>query len=77
MKKNLTLTIDEDVLERARLEAVRSRRSLTSLVREFLERLGTDERIRLAASRRLGRLMSRRPLVVGRREWTRDELHER
>lgn len=77
MKRNLTLAIEEDLLHRARIVAASRRRTLTGLVREFLEGLAKQDRARAAALRRLRRLMSAAPLEVGRAKWTREELHER
>ncbi|MBI4870375.1 MAG: hypothetical protein HY814_02280 [Candidatus Riflebacteria bacterium] len=77
MKRNLTLAIDEEVLIRARVAAIRQHQSVTALVRQFLVQLAGGDRQHSGALRRLARLMDRRPLEVGRKRWTRDELHER
>ncbi len=77
VKRNLTLAIEEDLLHRARLVAAQRKRTLTGLVREFLEGIAHQDRARAAALRRLCRLMSAAPLEVGAAKWTRDELHER
>jgi len=77
MKRNLTLTIDEALLHRARMVASRRKRSLTDLIREFLTKLGGEERAHQASVRRLKQLMRARPLSVGKRRWTRDDMHER
>ena len=77
MKRNLTLAIDESVLDRARVAAVRKKVSLTALVRDYLTRLSREDREREASLRRLRRLMEAKPLAVGRVAWKRDELHDR
>jgi hypothetical protein len=77
MKRNLTLAIDESVLDRARVAAVRKKVSLTALVRDYLTRLSREDREREASLRRLRRLMAAKPLAVGRVTWKRDELHDR
>ncbi len=77
MKRNLTLAIEEEVLDRARLVAAQRKRTLTGLVREFLQDLAVQDRARATALRRLRRLMTATPLEVGPATWKRDELHER
>ncbi|MGX6649048.1 DUF6364 family protein [Maricaulaceae bacterium MS644] len=44
MTKNLTLAIDEDLLDRARVLAAMKRTTVNAMVREFLERVVQDER---------------------------------
>lgn len=51
MTRNITLAIEEDVLEKARIIAARRKTTVNGLVREFLERtVGEEDRI--AESRR-------------------------
>lgn len=77
MKRNLTLAIEESLIQRARMVAVKRHRSLTDLIREYLERLATDDDQRAQALRRLKKEMTKRSIQVGSRSWSRDELHER
>ena len=74
---NLTITLDDEVLRRARLRALEQDVSVNALLRDYLEAYAaagttwnqaTDEILRLSARSRSGR---------GDRSWTRDELHER
>jgi hypothetical protein len=74
---NLTITVDDEILRRARMRALELDTSINALLRDYLEAFGaasatwshaTDEILRLAAEARSGR---------GSRQWTRDELHER
>jgi hypothetical protein len=74
---NLTVTIDDQVLKKARLRALEQGTSVNALVREYLDRYAgaasaheeaVEGLIRLARTTRAGR---------GQRRWTRDELHER
>ncbi len=44
MTKNLTLAIDEDLLDRARVLAAMRRTTVNAMVREFLERVVAEER---------------------------------
>lgn len=74
---NLTITLDDEVLRRARLRALEQDVSVNALLRDYLEAYAaagttwnqaTDEILRLSARSRSGR---------GDHSWTRDELHER
>ena len=74
---NLTISIDDHVLEHARIRAIRERTSVNAVVREYLHAYaGIDRRCAeacdslLALSRSSG---SRRGGAV----WTRSDLHER
>ena len=74
---NLTITIDDEVLHRARLRAMEQHTSVNALLRDYLDAFAaagatwdqaTDAILRLSSQARSGR---------GDRRWTRDELHER
>ena len=74
---NLTITIDDEILRRARVRATEQDTSVNSLLRDYLvayAATGTtweqaaDAILRLSAHARAGR---------GDRRWSRDELHER
>jgi plasmid stability protein len=74
---NLTLSIDDDLLKRARLRAVEQDTSVNALVRDYLEDFaGTatpgqmQEFLDWAASVKASS-------GSGGRTWTRDELYER
>jgi hypothetical protein len=73
--KNITLSADERVIERARREAERRGVSLNQLIREYLEELsGTSD-----PGSEFERLRELSRLAAGRRgDWRfdRDELHE-
>jgi plasmid stability protein len=74
---NLTITIDDDLLRRARVRALQQGTSVNALLREYLEAFaGADS---FAAARRRFVELARRSTSggKGRRRWTRDELHER
>jgi hypothetical protein len=74
---NLTITIDDEILRRARLRALEQNTSVNALLRGYLDAFAasgatwdqaTDAILRLSSQARSGR---------GDRRWTRDELHER
>lgn len=73
---NLTLSIDDDLLQRAREAALRDRTSVNALVREYLTRYADAKRQRFEALDVLDALAAR----TGSRSeqhWSRDQLHER
>ena len=74
---NLTITIDDEILRRARVRALEQDTSVNSLLRDYLEAFAstdaawqraTDEILRISTQAKSGR---------GGRRWTRGELHER
>jgi len=76
--KNITLAVEEDVLDRARLVAAQKRTTVNAMVREFLSEVGKREDKVGEARRQLLHLMdtSEGRMAPG---WTfdRDETHER
>ncbi|HZF14184.1 MAG TPA: DUF6364 family protein [Thermoanaerobaculia bacterium] len=74
---NLTITIEDEILRRARLRALEQGTSLNALLENYLEAYAavgstfeqaTEAILRLSTDSKSGR---------GDRSWTRDELHER
>ena len=57
MTRNLTLAIDEDLLQKVRVLAALKRTSVNELVREYLQRLVEQEQARDEAREELLRLM--------------------
>ena len=74
---NLTISVDEDLLRRARVRAARLGTSVNAVLREFMESWagGTHQREQAVAS--LLKRSSRAHSARASRTWTRDELHER
>jgi Family of unknown function (DUF6364) len=75
---NLTLTIDEQVLRRARIKALEQGTSVNALVREYLEQY-TDGAGRQAAARaRLLELSDQFDAGSGPqgRAWTREQIYD-
>lgn len=79
---NLTLTIDDEALQRARMRALQLGTSVNQLVREYLEsfaaskdryRTATEELLRLA--RRVKKVSAAKQ--GGGRGWTREDLYDR
>jgi plasmid stability protein len=73
---NLTITIDDELLKRARVRAVERGTSVNALLREYLEAFAGSES-RSSAVQALLDLSKRVKSRRGSRKWTRDQLHER
>lgn len=75
---NLTLTIDDEILRRARIRALEEGTSVNAVVRAYLERFAGDEGAFFALHelRDLARESTASSGAAGR-TWTRDSLHER
>lgn len=78
---NLTLSIKDDLLRKARMRALEQGTSVNDLVRQYLEKLVADERAEQA--RRDAWLADFEALAQnanggsGGKKWTRDSLYER
>lgn len=77
MQRNLTLTIDEDILRAARKAALDRNTSVNRLVRDYLARLAAETDGRKTAWASLEKLFRTTPVDVGPITWTREDLHER
>jgi hypothetical protein len=73
---NVTLSVDPDVVVRARRFAERRGTSLNQLIRDYLADL-TGNEDRDTALSELETLWREAPGRSGGRSWTRDELHDR
>jgi hypothetical protein len=80
MKRNITLAIDDSVVREVRKLALERDTTLTQLIREYLERLVADSMQTEEKRRAIERLedsFKRFEFRVGKRTWTRADLHER
>lgn len=73
---NLTLSLDDALLQRAREAALRDHTSVNALVREYLAHYVDAKSRRLAALDELDTLAARSTSRSDKR-WSRDELHDR
>ncbi len=73
---NLTLSIDDDLLQRAREAALRERTSVNALVREYLERYVGARTRRYEALDALDALANR-STSASAAPWNRDDLNAR
>lgn len=77
MMANLTITVDEEVVRKARIRALEQGTSVNALLRDYLESFagGADSRARAILD--IFAIADRNPSRRGGRKWTRDELHDR
>lgn len=75
--KNITLSVDENVLATVRRYATERNSSVNQLVREYLTRISEREDRARQARQRIRRLSNRSKARLGSKSWSRDELHER
>ncbi|MEW6747791.1 MAG: DUF6364 family protein [Planctomycetota bacterium] len=74
---NLTVTVDDEVLKRARIRALEQGTSVNAVVRDYLEAYAGAKAVREQAVNHLLELSRRARSKRRGRGWTRDELHER
>ena len=75
---NVTISIDDHLLKRAKKIAIDRDTSFNGLVREYIESLvAREQRRRELQIEELDRLFEESTAIVGPVIWTRDELHER
>ena len=75
--KNLTLRVEDDVLNEARQIAGEHSTSVNALVREFLSDLVKGESRREAARKELSNLFKQSKAKIGSRAWKREDLYDR
>jgi len=73
---NLTLSLDDELLQKAREAAVREHTSVNALVREYLKQYVNARERRLRALDALDSVAERTASASGER-WSRESLHER
>lgn len=74
---NLTITIDDEVLRRARTRAIAQDTSVNALLRDYLEAFAAADAAWDQATAAILQLSSRSASGRGDHRWSRDELHER
>ena len=78
LEANVTMTLDDALLKKARKIAVEKDTTLTGLIREYLEALvEREERFKLMAAEELESLLRSSTAVMGHRDRPRDDLHAR
>jgi hypothetical protein len=72
------MSIDAELLKRARKIAIEKDTSLTGLIRSYLQELVQKEEVlKVTATSELESLFASSEAVVGKKTWSRDELHAR
>lgn len=75
--KNLTLSVDDQVLATVRQHAAETETSVNAMVREFLQGVADKKDRARRARQRIRELSEDSQGRVGERTWSRDELHAR
>jgi len=75
---NITMSIDDELLRTARKIAIEKDTSLTGLIRVYLKELVEEkEALKEIAALELESMFSSSEAVVGKKTWSRDDLHAR
>ena len=74
---NLTITVDEESLKKARIRALEEGTTVNAVLRDFLKSYVGGHRARRNAVRESLALSRQAQSRRGGRVWSRDELHER
>ena len=77
---NLTISVDEEVLKRARIRALEENTSVNAVLGDYLKtyaRLDDLRRQRLNALYRVHQIARRHPIDLGDQPWSRDDLYDR
>jgi hypothetical protein len=75
--KNITLSVDEDVLAAVRRHAAEHDSTVNALVREYLTKLAGHRDRASRARARLRQLSAQSQGRLGKKTWSREDLHDR
>ena len=75
--KNITLSVDEDVLAAVRRHAAERNSTVNALVRNYLTNLAAHQDRANRARARLRQLSKESRGRLGAKTWSRDQLHDR
>ena len=75
--KNITLSVDENVLAAARRLAAERDSTVNALVRDYLTKLAAHESRADRARARLRQLSEQSTGRLGKKTWSREDLHDR
>jgi len=75
--KNITLSVNEEVLSAVRRHAAEQNSSVNALVRDYLNNLASHHDRAARARVRLRELSKQSHGRLGNKSWTRDDLHDR
>jgi plasmid stability protein len=74
---NLTITVNDDSLKKARIRAIQEGTSVNALLREYLDSYSNLRRDQQEAVARILMVSRKSKSRRGERTWSRDELHDR
>ena len=74
---NITLKIDDDLLKKARQLASQKNTSINAIFNKTIQEFVRRNLNRDATLRSLDSFYKKCKAIVGKKDWTRDELHER
>jgi hypothetical protein len=77
VSRNLSITLDEQLLRDARKVAIDPNTSVNRLIRDFLVRLVREKDRQQAALADRDEIFRTTRMRIGRRSWTREGLHKR
>ena len=75
--RNITLSVDEKVLATVRRHAAEHNSTVNALVRDYLTNLAAHQDRAKQARARLRRLSAQSQGRLGKKTWSRDDLHDR
>jgi len=75
--KNITLSVDDDILAAVRRHAAERNSTVNALVREYLTSLSRRQDRGHRARARLRQLSNQSQGRLGKKTWTREDLHDR
>lgn len=75
---NITMTIDQDLLKKAKRTAFEKNTSLTALIRSFLEKMAERQDLKREETIvKLKNYFNDKKVKIGRKKWHREDLYER
>lgn len=78
MNKNITMSIDQDLLKKAKKIAVDKNTTVTGLIRSYLNILvDHEEKNKNEIISELNNIFDHSKAVIGNKKWNREDLHER
>ncbi len=75
--KNITLAVDEAVLDQVRKYAANHQTTVNALVRQHLEQIARNETRVKEAMRELREMSDHSKARMGKRTWKRDDIYDR
>ena len=75
--KNITLSVDEEVLAAVRRHAAERNSTVNAMVRDYLTNLAQQQDRARRARARLRRLSKQSQGRLGTKTWSREDLHDR